>query len=72
MRNLPDLVDSSLAHGLTAICEELTFNYKDEQILFYFSQYLDEMVTSFNDFPRPEFCKIKQLSKSKYKMYQEE
>ena len=38
--------------------ETLEFNKSDEQILQNFEAYFEDLVTCFNEFNRPEFCKI--------------
>ena len=35
-------------------------------MLSYFERHLDSLINSFNDFVRPEFCKVKQISTKKY------
>ena len=34
----------------------------------YFETYFEDLVTCFNDFSRPEFCKIQEYHKKKYEM----
>ena len=38
--------------------ESLEFNKSDEQIKQNFEAYFEDLITCFNDFSRPEFCKI--------------
>lgn len=48
--------------------ESLEFNKSDELILLKFETYFESLVTSFNEFNRPEFCKIKEYNQKKYEV----
>ena len=48
--------------------ETLEFNKSDEQILKMFEAYFEELITCFNDFNRPEFCKIQEYGQKKYEV----
>ena len=52
--------------------ENLEFNKSDEQILHSFEAYFEDLVHCFNDFNRPEFCKIKEYSQKKYEVEMKE
>ena len=52
--------------------ETLEFNKSDEQILHNFEAYFDELVHCFNDFERPEFCKIEEYPQIKYEVEMKE
>jgi len=52
--------------------ETLEFNKSDEQILSSFRNYFDDMVECFNDFNRPEFCKIQEYGLEKYNVEMKE
>lgn len=54
-----DLPKLGEAPGKTAFLPgSLEFNKSDEQILHAFEEYFEDLVVCFNDFSRPEFCKI--------------
>lgn len=42
--------------------ESLDFNKTDQEILLSLEAYLGNLVTCFNDFNRPEFCKIEKFN----------
>ena len=46
--------------------ETLDFNKSDEQILAKFELYFESLVTCFNEFNRPEFCKVQEYNQKKY------
>lgn len=50
----------------------LEFSHDDEDILAGFSKLIDAQVTAFDDFSRPEFCKLFELSPEKYEVHSNE
>lgn len=52
--------------------ETLEFNKSDEQILHSFEAYFQDLVHCFNDFNRPEFCKIQEYGQKKYEVEMKE
>lgn len=50
----------------------LEFNKSDEQILHAFEEFFEDLVVSFNDFSRPEFCKIQVYTRKKYEYEMQE
>ena len=52
--------------------ETLEFNKSDDQILQNFEAYFEDLVTSFNEFNRPEFCKIQEYGQKKYEVEKKE
>ena len=50
----------------------LDFTKKENELLDDFDAYFQNLVTTFNEFPRPEFAKIKLISKKRYEADLEE
>ena len=50
----------------------LEFNKSDEHILHAFEEYFEDLVVCFNDFSRPEFCKIQVYTRKKYEYEMQE
>ena len=48
--------------GAGTQAERLEFSMSDDEILEGFSKLVDRLVCSFDDFVRPEFCKISQIA----------
>jgi hypothetical protein len=46
--------------------ENIDFTKKESEIIEDFEVYFHRLITSFNDFNRPEFSKIKVVSKKRY------
>jgi len=49
--------------NLLKLTQNLEFNKSDQQILEHFDAFFFDLVTSFNDFSRPEFCKVRLFNK---------
>lgn len=50
----------------------LEFNKSDEQILHSFEEFFEDLVVCFNEFSRPEFCKIQVYTRKKYEYEMQE
>ena len=64
--------DETSANRRHHLDETLEFNKSDEQILHNFEAYFEELVHCFNDFNRPEFCKIQEFGQKKYEVEMKE
>ena len=48
--------------GLSLQGQQLEFSRTDDEILDGLSKLVDRLVSSFQEFPRPEFCKITEIT----------
>jgi len=56
---------------LLKLTQNLEFNKSDQQILEHFDAFFYDLVTAFNDFSRPEFCKVRLFNKRELENQQE-
>jgi hypothetical protein len=52
----------------TSRSEQLYFSLSDPAIIGGFQDMIDQITASFDDFLRPEYCKIKEISAQKLRM----
>ena len=55
-----DAADEEDGVGMQGEC--LEFSMSDDEILEGLSKLVDRLVSSFDDFPRPEFCKVAEIN----------